>query len=196
MSATRASARRTGWQAVKIRRRGRRQRRRRAAASRSRQPRRLAGRLISSSTADFALVAVRPAVAPKEIDRAILRGGHEPGARVVRNARLRPLLERGDEDVLRELLGQADVALDPRDAGDEARGLDAKDRADRGVDQGVDRGICLGGLHGPRSQHALPRAQGRRGCSWGRGRATFGLGAPARRRRPAGLRPRRRPRSS
>ena len=36
-----------------------------------------------------------------------------------RNARLRPLLERGDERVLREVLGQADVAHDPREAGDE-----------------------------------------------------------------------------
>ena len=49
----------------------------------------------------------------------MLRRGHEPGARVVRDARLRPLLERGDERVLREILGQADVAHDAREAGDE-----------------------------------------------------------------------------
>ena len=36
--------------------------------------------------------------------------GHEPGARVVRDARLGPLLEGRDEGVLGELLGQADVA--------------------------------------------------------------------------------------
>ena len=57
----------------------------------------------------------------KLVDRAMLRGGHEPGARIVRDARLRPLLERGDERVLRELLGEADVAHDPREPGDEPR---------------------------------------------------------------------------
>jgi hypothetical protein len=30
--------------------------------------------------------------------------GHKPGSRVVRDARLRPLFERGDESILREVL--------------------------------------------------------------------------------------------
>ena len=51
----------------------------------------------------------------QQVDRAMLRGGHQPGARVVRDARLRPLLERGDERVLRQVLGQADVAHHPRE---------------------------------------------------------------------------------
>ena len=57
--------------------------------------------------------------AAEQVDRAMLGGGHEPGARVVRDARLRPLLERGDERILREILGETDVAHDPREAGDE-----------------------------------------------------------------------------
>ena len=35
------------------------------------------------------------------VDGAMLRGGHEPGPRVVRDARLGPTLERGDERILR-----------------------------------------------------------------------------------------------
>ena len=62
-----------------------------------------------------------------------------------RDARLRPLLERGDERVLRELLGQADVAHDPREAGDEPRRLDSPDR--------VDRAVRVGSRHGYRSDH-------------------------------------------
>ena len=46
----------------------------------------------------------------------------------------RPLLERGDQRVLGQLLGQADVAHDPRQPGDEPRRLDPPDRLDRAVD--------------------------------------------------------------
>ena len=45
----------------------------------------------------------------------------------------RPLLERRDQRVLRQLLGHADVAHDARQAGDEPRRLDAPDRLDRAV---------------------------------------------------------------
>ena len=79
------------------------------------------------------------------IDGAMLRGGHEPGARVVRDARLRPLLERGDEGVLREFLGKTDVAHDPRETGDEPGRLDPPDC--------VDRAMCIGSRHGYRSHH-------------------------------------------
>src|SRR5260370_6024076 len=61
----------------------------------------------------------------------MLRGGHEPGARVVRDARLRPLLECRDQRVLRQVLGQAHVSHDPCQAGDQAGRLDRADRLDR-----------------------------------------------------------------
>ena len=65
-------------------------------------------------------------VSAKEIDGAMLSGGQEPGARVVRNARLRPLLECGDESVLRELFGQSDIADDTSEPGDEPGRLDPR----------------------------------------------------------------------
>jgi hypothetical protein len=42
----------------------------------------------------------------------MLGRGHQPGARVVRDARLRPLLQRRDERLLREVLGEGDVTHD------------------------------------------------------------------------------------
>ena len=60
----------------------------------------------------------------------MLGGGHEPGARVVRDARLGPLLERGDERLLGEILGEPDVAHQAGDARDQPRGLDPPDGLD------------------------------------------------------------------
>src|SRR5438067_441147 len=55
-------------------------------------------------TTELLVLALEHLAATQPVDRAMLRGGHEPGARVVRDARLRPLLECGDECVLREPL--------------------------------------------------------------------------------------------
>ena len=45
--------------------------------------------------------------APEVVDAAALGGRHQPGDRIVRDARHRPLLQRGDERVLRQVLGEA-----------------------------------------------------------------------------------------
>ena len=44
------------------------------------------------------------------VDRAMLRRGHQPGARFVGNAVLRPLLERCDERVLSELANEVSAS--------------------------------------------------------------------------------------
>ncbi len=64
------------------------------------------------------------------VERAMLRGGHEPGARVVGNAARGPGFERRHQRVLRELLGGADVAHHPRHTGDDARRFDPVDGLD------------------------------------------------------------------
>ena len=79
------------------------------------------------------------------VDRAILGRGHQPGAGILGNARLRPLLERDDERLLREVLGEAHVADDPGQPRDEPRRLDSPDR--------VDRAMRVGSRHGYRSHH-------------------------------------------
>src|SRR5258708_23074701 len=83
--------------------------------------------------------------ASKEVDGAMLRRGHEPGTRVVRDARLRPLFERRDQSVLREILGDPDVADDPGQTGDESRRFNPPDC--------VDRAMGIGSRHGYRSHH-------------------------------------------
>ena len=88
----------------------------------------------SISRAELLRLALVHAGAAQTIDRAVLGGGHEPGARIVRDARLRPLLERCDEGFLGEVFGEADVAHDPRDAGDQARRLDAPDAVEGAPD--------------------------------------------------------------
>ena len=61
----------------------------------------------ASSSWPSSLVLALEQLAPAEVvDGPVLGRGHQPGARVVRDARLRPLLERGDQRVLGQLLGQ------------------------------------------------------------------------------------------
>ena len=66
--------------------------------------------------ADLLVLSFVQRVAAHRVDRAALGRGHQPRARIVGHARRRPLLERGDERVLREILGEADVADDARRA--------------------------------------------------------------------------------
>ncbi len=74
------------------------------------------------------------------VERAIFRCRHQPGSRVGRHARVGPVFERGDERVLRELFGEAHVAHDPRDVGDDSRGFDPPDRLDGPMGVGLSHG--------------------------------------------------------
>jgi hypothetical protein len=55
------------------------------------------------------------------VNRAMLGGSHEPRTGIVRHSGGWPLFERGDQRVLSEIFSDADIAHDPRDAGDELR---------------------------------------------------------------------------
>ena len=61
---------------------------------------------------------------------------HQPGARVARDARRRPLLEGRDQRVVRQVLGRAEVAHQAHQAGDQLRRLEAPHRLDGGVGVG------------------------------------------------------------
>src|SRR3984957_12674182 len=84
-------------------------------------------------------------VASPEIDGTILRGSHKPGARVIGNSGLRPLLECCDESILSEFLGKPGVADDSRKACDDSGRLDSPD--------GVDDAMYVGSRHGYPSHH-------------------------------------------
>jgi hypothetical protein len=85
------------------------------------------------------VLALKPFVSAERVDRAVLSCGHEPSARIVGDARLRPLLERRDESVLREFLGKTNIAHDPRKTGDDSGRLDSPDR--------IDGAVCIGSCH-------------------------------------------------
>src|SRR5882724_2575828 len=67
---------------------------------------------------------------PQEVNGAMLCDGRQPGARIVRDARLWPPLKCGHECVLRELLRETNVAEDPRQTSNDPRRLDPPNRVD------------------------------------------------------------------
>jgi hypothetical protein len=79
---------------------------------------------------DQRVLVLQRRAAPHQVDRLALGGGGQPAARVRRDALDRPRLQRGHERVLREILGDADVAHEPCDGRDHARGLDSPDRVE------------------------------------------------------------------
>ncbi len=67
------------------------------------------------------------AIAPDAVDRAVARGGHEPGTRVGRRPLAGPASRRDRERFLRGLLGEIEVAEEADQAGEDAAPLVAKD---------------------------------------------------------------------
>src|SRR2546426_7200119 len=78
----------------------------------------------------LSVLALEQSISAEVINRPMFRRGHQPGARVIGDAQLRPLFERGDQSVLCEIFGQSDIAHDPRQSGDESRRLDPPDCVD------------------------------------------------------------------
>ncbi len=116
-----------------------------AAADRRRHLRRAPSRDRASPAASssrlrsrLVVLALEHLPAAQLVDGAVLRRRHQPRARVVGDARLRPTLERRDERLLRQILGHADVANHAHEPADQPRGLDAPDRFD-----GLARGRLL-----------------------------------------------------
>ncbi len=73
-------------------------------------------------------------VAADEVDGTAFCHRHKPSAGIARHALGRPLLQPGDEGVLREILREAEIAAEkPGQTGDEARSLDSPHSGDRGV---------------------------------------------------------------
>ena len=83
-------------------------------------------------------------VAPHVVDGAMLGRGHEPGPGLARDAALGPALERGDECILRHLLGEPDVAHDSGEPRDDLGGFDAPDGRNRAMDVGSGHRECRG----------------------------------------------------
>ena len=91
---------------------------------------------------ELPMLSFEQLVAAEKIDGSMFCGGHEPSAGIFRDARFGPLIERRNEGLLREVLGDADVAHHAGETGDQLRLLDPPDC--------VDRAVCVG------SRHRLP----------------------------------------
>jgi hypothetical protein len=61
------------------------------------------------------------------IDCPSLGDCRQPGGWIVRDPRLGPLFQRGDQCALRQFLSQAHISHHPADDGDQPRRLDAPD---------------------------------------------------------------------
>src|SRR5712664_1454912 len=95
--------------------------------------------------AKLLVLALEELAAAKKIKGAMLGGGHEPGTRVLRDARLLPLLERGNERILGEIFSKTYIAHDSHEAADEPGRFDSPD--------GVNRSMNIGGVHSHRYHH-------------------------------------------
>lgn len=79
---------------------------------------------------DLVVLAALHLAPPQLVERAVLRRGHEPGAGVVRDPARGPALHRHDQRLLREVLGEPDVAHHAHEAADQPGGFDPPDRLD------------------------------------------------------------------
>ena len=70
---------------------------------------------------EYLMRAIEPRRAAQGIDGAVFRCRHEPRPGIVGNADFRPSLERGDEGILCQILGDPDVAHHSGKPGDESR---------------------------------------------------------------------------
>jgi hypothetical protein len=115
--------------------------------------------LVFELVSQLGVFALEKLLAAEQIDGAMLGGRHQPRAGVAGHAFARPLLERGDERVVREILGRLEIAGNPRQGGDQAGRLDAPDGIDRsmGVGLGHDLPIRPSSPDGRKAPRAMTR---------------------------------------
>jgi hypothetical protein len=73
-------------------------------------------------------------IAAQQVNSAVLGRGHEPRAGILRDAGAGPLLKSGDERILCQLFGDANVTHDASETGDDAGGFHAPDGIDGAID--------------------------------------------------------------
>jgi hypothetical protein len=81
-------------------------------------------------TSDLLQLPSQRFVAAQAVQRAVPGRGHQPSPGILRHAFDRPVFQRGNQRILRELFRHPYVAHHPCDAGDYLGGFDAPDRVD------------------------------------------------------------------
>ncbi len=84
--------------------------------------------------AQFLVLAVQHLATAHHVDGAATGDRHQPCARIVGHARVGPPFQRRHQCILGQLFGDADIAHDPRQPGDQPGLLDPPDGADRAMD--------------------------------------------------------------
>ena len=74
------------------------------------------------------------------VERAVFRGSHQPRAGAARDARHCPFFQGCHQGVLRQVFGEAHVAHQPREAGNQFRGFHSPDGVNGAVEVGGHRG--------------------------------------------------------
>ena len=120
--------------------------------------------------AELFMLALQPRVSSKVINGAMLRGGHQPRARIIGDSGLGPLLQRRDRSVLREVFRQPDVAHHAHEASDQSGRLDFPDR--------VNRAMGFRCRHGYPSNHQEITSASRSGATWAMRRLLVCAGLP------------------
>jgi hypothetical protein len=110
--------------------------------------RRLGGIELQLVSAELRVAALDHSATAQLVDRATFGRRHQPRAGIVGHAGVRPALKRRHQRVLREILGEADVAHDACETGDQTRRFQPPNR--------FDSVLCVSGRHG----HWICRAVG------------------------------------
>ncbi len=85
-------------------------------------------------TSHFFGLAFEADVAANLVDGMMFGGRHEPGAGVIGDARLGPLLEGGNKGALRKIFGETHIADKAREGRDQSGGFDPPDCVNRAMD--------------------------------------------------------------
>ena len=83
---------------------------------------------------ELLVLALDELCVPKVIERAVLRGRHQPRAGIVGHPDFRPPFECRQQRFLRDLLGQTDIANESCNAANDLGRFDAPDGVERAMD--------------------------------------------------------------
>src|SRR5207237_9626441 len=82
---------------------------------------------------DLLVLSLPQFVSAQRVDGAVLCRGHEPRPRIIGDAGFRPLLQRREERVLRQIFRDSYVSHDAREPGTDLARLDSPDSVDGAV---------------------------------------------------------------
>jgi hypothetical protein len=90
------------------------------------------------------MLALDQLPATQPVNRSMLCCTHEPRTGIARNTRLRPLLESGNQSILRQFFGKSNVTDHPGQTRNKSRRLDPPEGIDRFMSFGIGYNALVG----------------------------------------------------